>query len=78
MQEPSVPTHQSPPPTTSFRDWMEQLRQRSGNVPQWPWLLRTVLMAEFQRQRALGFSYASDVFKRRDDEDPEEARSPEK
>lgn len=78
MQEPSVPTHQFPPPTTSFRDWMEQLRKRTGNVPQWPWLLRTVLMAEFQRQRELGFSYASDVFKRRDDEDPEEARSPEK
>jgi 3',5'-cyclic AMP phosphodiesterase CpdA len=57
---------------------MEQLRQRTGNVPQWPWLLRTVLMSEFQRQRELGFSYASDVFKRRDDEDPEDARSPEK
>ncbi|MBM3788679.1 MAG: hypothetical protein FJW30_30450, partial [Acidobacteria bacterium] len=57
---------------------MEQLRQRTGNVPQWPWLLRTVLMAEFQRQKELGFSYASEIVKHRDDEDPEDARSPEK
>ena len=66
------------PPATSFRLWMKHLNSRHGNIPEWPWLMRELLAAEFTRQRAVGFAYARDVFKDRDQEDPTLAISPEK
>jgi hypothetical protein len=59
-----------PPSATTFRKWMDHLTSPRGNVPEWPWLLRELLNAEFVRQRALDISYASEVFKDRDDDDP--------
>ena len=66
------------PASTSFRTWMNYLISPRGNVPEWPWLLREMLIAEFSRQRALNYSYASEVFKNRDADDPSTATVPEK
>ena len=67
-----------PPDDTTFREWMCHLTSPHGATAEWPWLMREMLTAEFARQRALGFCYASEVFKDRDDDDPTLAVLPEK
>src|SRR5262245_2913992 len=57
------------PDKTAFRVLMERLLARKGADPEWPIVLREFFSAEFERQRDLGFSYAGDVFKDRDDHD---------
>jgi len=69
---PSLPT------STTFREWMDHLIASRGAQPEWPWLMREMLIAEFVRQKALGFCYASEVFKDRDADDPTTAVMPEK
>lgn len=78
MSEPTVAEGLGVAAASTFRAWMEHLTSPRGNVPEWPWLLRKLLIAEFTRQRAVGFAYAGDVFKDRDKEDPALATVPEK
>ena len=66
------------PTSTSFRDWMACLTSPRGAEPEWPWLLRQMLAAEYVRQRRLGFCYAGEVFKDRDGDYPHTAVLPEK
>jgi len=66
------------PAATSFRTWMNHLISPRGNEPEWPWLLREMMIAEYSRQRALNYSYASEVFKNRDADDPTTATVAEK
>lgn len=68
----------SVPTSTSFRDWMGYLTSPRGAEPEWPWLLRQMLAAEYARQRSLGFCYAGEVFKDRDGDYPHTAVLPEK
>lgn len=56
----------------SFREWTRQLRGIRGNQPLWPWLMGAMLDAEFQRQREQRDSYQEDVFKDRDDTQPQD------
>lgn len=70
MNDSVGPVPAVPPTETSFRLWMDYLISPRGDVPEWPWLLRELLIAEFTRQRSIGFCYASEVFKDRDTGDP--------
>jgi hypothetical protein len=57
---------------------MTHLISPRGAEAEWPWLLREMLTAEYLRQRALGYCYAGEVFKDRDDDDHTAAVLPEK
>lgn len=59
-----------PPFSTSFRSWMEHFVSSRGGNPEWPWLLRELLIAEYLRQREREAVYAGEVFKDRDEDDP--------
>jgi hypothetical protein len=80
MPKPVFPLDTTTVPTkTSFRIWMDGLRKLTGNHPQWPWLLHSMLLEEYCRQRQFDFNYGgSEVFIDRDEHDPTTAKSPEK
>src|SRR5437763_56033 len=49
---------------------MTHLTSARGGEPEWPWLLRELLVAEFGRQRTSGDCYAGEVVLPRFDSDP--------
>lgn len=78
MTVPATPPESPASGATSFRTWMECLVSPRAGEPEWPWLLRELLIAEFARQRASEICYAGEVFKDRDADDPAGAVLPEK
>lgn len=58
------------PFNSSFRIWMEHFVSSRGGKPEWPWLLRELLIAEYLRQRECDVAYAGEVFKDRDADNP--------
>lgn len=54
----------------SFREWTTQLRSIKGSRPLWPALLGVILDEEFERLANVDETYASEVFKIRDDTTP--------
>lgn len=56
---------------------MTHLTSARGGEAEWPWLLRELLIAEFVRQRSLGYCYTGDVVLPRFGLDPNRATKPE-
>lgn len=63
---------------SSFRQWMDLLKQPRGAEAEWPHLLRRVLTDTYLRVRESAGGYAGEVFKDRDDDFPVQAVLPEK
>jgi len=63
---------------SSFRQWMDLLKQPRGAEPEWPHLLQRVLIDTYLRERECPDVYAGEVFKDRDDDFPVDAVLPEK
>lgn len=61
-----------------FRQWMDLLKLPRGAEPEWPHLLRRVLIDSYRRERESAGVHAGEVFKDRDDDFPVHAVSPEK